>query len=71
MVFSLLVNIANDTYQGRSQQEARDNPPDFVAAPLNWFCPYHGRSLHLAMGQLPFKITIMPVSLASHIIPIN
>ena len=36
-----------------------------LSHPPEWFCPNYGRSLHLAMGQLPFKINIMPVSLTN------
>ena len=45
--------------QGRSQHGARGNSPP----PRFQFCPDHGRSQ--ALGQFPFKITIMPVSLIS------
>ena len=38
-------------------------PPKISVLPP--ICPDHGRSLHLAMGQLPFKIIIMPVYLTT------
>ena len=51
--------------QGRSQHGALFPKFRYCLPPPDGFGPDHG--LHLAMRQLLLKITIMPVSITSHI----
>ena len=42
--------------------------PKILVLPPDWFCPDHDRSL---AETLPLKITIIPISLANHIMEIS